>query len=263
MYDCFLFLNEIDVLKFRLKNHSPFVKKFVILESNTTFTGQERELQFYKHKKQFDNYSIDYYIYDGKTKKFSHPMEMEIDQRNFLKSCTESSGIMDYDNLMISDVDEIYETSKLKDLLQEQNDRPIRGFLHHNEYYVNLFSTKSWVGPWIGKYHKRLQFQSTRDIISEPKSRHIKSKYNLINKFCGFHLSSLYGNDFTKFLYKMKSYSHALQDNHKKYKSWNEKDYKNHIKDKILNNELKIDNDSMSKYWIKNEKYIYDEKGVL
>ena len=55
----------------------------------------------------------------------------------------------------------------------------------------------------------------------------------------------------------MKSYSHALQDNHKKYKSWNEKDYKNHIKDKILNNELKIDNDSMSKYWIKNEKYIF------
>ena len=51
MYDCFLFLNEIDVLKFRLKNHSPFVKKFVILESNTTFTGQERELQFQKQKK--------------------------------------------------------------------------------------------------------------------------------------------------------------------------------------------------------------------
>ena len=113
MYDCFLFLNEIDVLKFRLNNHSPFVKKFVILESNTTFTGQERELQFYKHKKQFDNYSIDYYVYDGKTKKFSHPMEIEIDQRNFLKSCTESLGIMDYDNLMISDFDEIYQTSKL------------------------------------------------------------------------------------------------------------------------------------------------------
>ena len=137
MYDCFLFLNEIDVLKFRLNNHSPFVKKFVILESNTTFTGQERELQFYKHKKQFDNYSIDYYVYDGKTKKFSHPMEMEIDQRNFLKSCTESSGIMDYDNLMISDVDEIYQTSKLKDLLQEQ-EKAMQQRMMQKEYRAKL-----------------------------------------------------------------------------------------------------------------------------
>ena len=76
VYDCFLFLNEFDVLDFRLKLHGPIVDKFIILESDITFAGNSRKLLFQNSYE----YDIDYYVYDDR-KNFYHPMEREKSQR--------------------------------------------------------------------------------------------------------------------------------------------------------------------------------------
>lgn len=275
--DCFLFFNEFDILNYRLASHGPYVDKFVILESNTTFTGEKRQLQFKKEK--YPNHNIDYYVYDGMTKKFSSPMEMEINQRNTLKDCVIESDINENDILIISDVDEVYDTISLNKLLKILRDKPVRGHLYYNEFFLNLFRVytdkrqthvssfpelQSWFGPWVGRYHKRLNFQQTREIISWGWHGEKPEDYDIVDEFCGYHFTSLFGTNHNKFVSKMRGYAHGLQDDHKKFHTMTSLNYFKHIKEKLKNNQLIINNNLMSPYWsiispywIQYKDYIY------
>ena len=42
--DCFLFYNELELLKFKLKELNDVVDYFVLIESKYTFVGNEKEL---------------------------------------------------------------------------------------------------------------------------------------------------------------------------------------------------------------------------
>ena len=44
--DCFLFYNELDLLKFKLKELNDIVDYFVLIESKYTFVGNEKELYY-------------------------------------------------------------------------------------------------------------------------------------------------------------------------------------------------------------------------
>ena len=46
VYDCFCFSGEWDMLELRLHTHAPVVDYFVVVESNYTFTGVRKSLQF-------------------------------------------------------------------------------------------------------------------------------------------------------------------------------------------------------------------------
>ena len=46
IYDCFPFFNEIDLLKIRLNTLDGVVDKFVIYESQYTFSGNIKEFYF-------------------------------------------------------------------------------------------------------------------------------------------------------------------------------------------------------------------------
>ena len=50
LIDCFIFYNEIDILKKRLRYLSPVVDKFVLVESSVTHRGVEKELLYDKNK---------------------------------------------------------------------------------------------------------------------------------------------------------------------------------------------------------------------
>ncbi len=51
VYDAFLFSNELDILEIRLQELKDVVDKFVIIESNTTFTGVEKPFMLSDHIK--------------------------------------------------------------------------------------------------------------------------------------------------------------------------------------------------------------------
>ena len=50
IYDCFLFFQEIELLKLRLDYLYDHVDFFIIVESAQTFSGREKEFEFQKIK---------------------------------------------------------------------------------------------------------------------------------------------------------------------------------------------------------------------
>ena len=63
--DAFIFSDEIELLQIRLKYHNPEVDFFLIVESNSTFSGKKRELLFEKNRslfKEFENKIIYHHV---------------------------------------------------------------------------------------------------------------------------------------------------------------------------------------------------------
>jgi beta-1,4-mannosyl-glycoprotein beta-1,4-N-acetylglucosaminyltransferase len=104
--DCFIFYNELELLKKRLTYLSPVVDKFVIVESTVTFRGTPKELYFEKNRSTFSEWEdkiVHVIVDDNPTGE--NPWEREHFQRDCIKR-----GIKDFDDdaiVMISDVDEI------------------------------------------------------------------------------------------------------------------------------------------------------------
>ena len=46
VYDGFTFYNELDMLRVRLVEHSPFVDSFILVEGDRTFSGQSKPSYF-------------------------------------------------------------------------------------------------------------------------------------------------------------------------------------------------------------------------
>jgi hypothetical protein len=68
IYDCFYFFNELDTLEIRLEILNEHVDKFVIFESNRTFSGSPKESNFLANKERFDRFSgkiIHYWLEDS------------------------------------------------------------------------------------------------------------------------------------------------------------------------------------------------------
>jgi beta-1,4-mannosyl-glycoprotein beta-1,4-N-acetylglucosaminyltransferase len=53
IYDCFTFFNELELLKIRLEELSPYVDYFVISEGDKTHSGKKKEFNFLKNKALF------------------------------------------------------------------------------------------------------------------------------------------------------------------------------------------------------------------
>ena len=67
IFDCFLFFQEINLLKIRINYLYELVDKFIIVEANESFTGNKKEFVFEKNLNIFKDYidKIYYFkIYD-------------------------------------------------------------------------------------------------------------------------------------------------------------------------------------------------------
>lgn len=60
--DCFIFYNELDILKKRLRYLDSVVDKFVLVESTVTHRGEEKNYSTMKIKKILKNGRIKLYI---------------------------------------------------------------------------------------------------------------------------------------------------------------------------------------------------------
>jgi len=57
IYDCFLFLNEFEILDLRMNILDPVVDYFVIIEATKTMRGEDRELLFEKNKNRYSKFA--------------------------------------------------------------------------------------------------------------------------------------------------------------------------------------------------------------
>lgn len=204
VYDCFLFLNEFEVLDIRLHEMNDVVDRFVIVESVETFRGNPKPLNFAENMARFEpfEHKIIYVVLYDRFKTVS-PWDRETHQRNQillgLAECT------DEDIIMISDVDEIVKAEGVSQIYSAICNQPnshvgVSQKLHFN--LLNSIPSGIWNGTVATSYGelKRSSPQSLRDIRSEV--RPVAE---------GWHFT--WQGGIAKGMYKLGAYSHAESDN--------------------------------------------------
>jgi beta-1,4-mannosyl-glycoprotein beta-1,4-N-acetylglucosaminyltransferase len=217
--DCFTFFNELDLLEFRLKLLSNVVDKFVICESNLTFSGNTKPYNFQDNRERFKDWE-DKIIYlpieqdkEGMTfeKVTSYspnngPFLLEYQQRNALLYAAEL--MKDDDLVLMGDLDEIPDPRAITALSQSGiiingiNNAVSFPMLFHY-YYMNC-QMEGYDRIWNGT------IACFADYFKEAGPQHLRDNRNAFTKLPvigGYHFSYLGGPDKVKT--KIESFAHT------------------------------------------------------
>jgi beta-1,4-mannosyl-glycoprotein beta-1,4-N-acetylglucosaminyltransferase len=145
--DCFLFYNELDMLKYRLELLNDTVDYFVIVESTHTFAGYPKDLHFNNNAHMFSKFEdkIIYIIVDDLPYKqpnvdFSKKQQWENEyfNRNCISRGIDKINLSDEDIIMGTDLDEIPNPAILSKIKNSEIkiDRVVS--LYQDIYYYNL-----------------------------------------------------------------------------------------------------------------------------
>ncbi|KAE9586590.1 hypothetical protein Lal_00014334 [Lupinus albus] len=198
VFDAVLFNNEVDLLTIRWNEMYPYVTQYVLLESNSTFTGIVKPL-FYannRDKFKFVESRLTYGLIGGRFKKDENPFVEEAYQRVALDQLLRIAVIEDDDLLIMSDVDEIPSAHTIN-LLRWCDDIPpvlhlqLRNYLYSFEFFQDTES-------WRASIH-RYQTGKTR-------YAHYRQSDVLLSD-AGWHCSFCF-RYISDFIFKMKAYSH-------------------------------------------------------
>ena len=213
--DCFLFFNEIELLKLRLKELNDVVDHFVLVESKFTFTNNRKILFFEQNKEIFREYlpKITHLVFDKKTPNRFWRSDRktcwlrEERQRNYLGQGIKSLKPNDDDLIIISDVDEIPDTETLQSLV----DRKFTGLanLEQDMYYykISIKHPDKWTMPIIASYNSLSAHLSKIHKLRISLS-HQNNK--IIIKKGGWHFSYFGGTN--AIIQKIKNFSHTELD---------------------------------------------------
>ncbi|KAI8032650.1 Beta-1,4-mannosyl-glycoprotein 4-beta-N-acetylglucosaminyltransferase [Camellia lanceoleosa] len=199
VFDAVLFNNEVEMLTIRWKELYPYITKFVLIESNSTFTALPKPHFFSINRDQFKFVEprLTYGTIGGRFRKGENPFVEEAYQRVALDQLLRIAGIQDDDLLIMSDVDEIPSGHTIN-LLRWCDDIPpklhlqLRNYLYSFEFLYDLDS-------WRASVH-RYQRGKTR------YAHFRQSDYLLADS--GWHCSFCFRR-ISEFIFKMKAYSHT------------------------------------------------------
>lgn len=198
VYDAVLFSNEVDILTVRWKELYPYITQFVILESNSTFTGLPKPLVFASNRNKFKFVEprLTYGMIGGRFKKGENPFVEEAYQRVALDQLLRIAGIEDDDLLIMSDVDEIPSAHTIN-LLRWCDDTPpvlhlqLKNYLYSFEYYIDNKSWRASVHRYKSGKTRYAHYRQTDILLSD----------------AGWHCSFCFRR-ISEFTFKMKAYSH-------------------------------------------------------
>ncbi|CAN1312954.1 Beta-1,4-mannosyl-glycoprotein 4-beta-N-acetylglucosaminyltransferase [Linum perenne] len=207
VYDAVLFSNEMDILTLRWKELYPYVTQFILLESNSTFTGTEKLLYFANHRDlfRFVEPRLTYGSIGGRFKKGENPFVEEAYQRVALDQLIKVAGISDDDLLIMSDVDEIPSRHTIN-LLRWCDDIPqvlhlrLRNYLYSFEFLVDESSWRASVHRYQTGKTRYAHYRQADDILAD----------------AGWHCSFCFRR-LSEFLFKMKAYSHSDRVRFRRY----------------------------------------------
>lgn len=202
VYDCFPFFNELELLEIRLHEMSPYVDKFVIVESVETFRGNPKPLYFEENKERFAPYLHKIIHVVKESEETDFPYLRECHQRDhILFGLTECA---DDDIIIISDVDEIIRRNALPALIrffEKKRGDVFVAIQDHYTMYMNRFLQR-WLGSIVTNF-KTLK-KTTPQLM-----RQSRMKYPQVESL-GWHFSWLGGPD--KIVTKLESYSLDYMD---------------------------------------------------
>jgi hypothetical protein len=162
--DCFTFYNELDILKFRLKELDDVTDNFVIVESNYTHAGKPKPLFFQDNKELFNDYNhkIVHIIVEDMPNN-GNAWSNEKHQRICILRGLKTLSLDSNDLVSITDADEIPDSKTILDL--KQKGLEFVAALKMDLYYYNLNSQilDKWTSAKIVPY-KIFQRKSPQDI---------------------------------------------------------------------------------------------------
>ncbi|KAL6587450.1 hypothetical protein OROMI_000428 [Orobanche minor] len=199
VYDAVLFSNEADMLKIRWKELYPYITRFVLLESNSTFTALLKPLNFAARRKEFEFVEprLTYGEIGGRFRRGENPFVEEAYQRLALDQLLRVAGIEDDDLLIMSDVDEIPSRHTIN-LLRWCDDIPPVLHLELRNYLYS-FEFENGRTSWRASVHRYQR--------GETKYAHYRQT-DLLLADSGWHCSFCF-RYISDFIFKMKAYSHT------------------------------------------------------
>ncbi|PAN38702.1 hypothetical protein PAHAL_7G190600 [Panicum hallii] len=199
VFDAVLFSNELDILEIRWNELSPYVSEFVLLESNSTFTGMKKPLHFKenRHRFGFAESRLTYGMIGGRFVRGENPFVEESYQRVALDQLIKIAKIEDDDLLIMSDVDEIPSGHTI-DLLRWCDDIPdilhlqLRNYLYSFEFFLDDKSWRASIHRYRSGKTRYAHFRQTDELLADS----------------GWHCSFCF-RYISDFAFKMQAYSHV------------------------------------------------------
>ena len=161
IYDCFYLLDELDLLEIRLGLLDSVVDKFIIVESNETFSGVSKTLHFKENEERFSKWrhKIIYYVVndypnDEKLYNMAYASPNTGDKSDYWleefyqKESLQKAlvGLDEEDLVFISDIDEIWNPN----ILPITGDEVYRPIQLSYMYYLNNRTDLNWQEGWTG-----------------------------------------------------------------------------------------------------------------
>ncbi|KAG5136529.1 hypothetical protein JHK82_021260 [Glycine max] len=198
VYDAVLFSNELEILTLRWRELYPYITEFVVLESNSTFTGLPKPLVFNSNREKFKFVEprLTYGTIGGRFKKGENPFVEEAYQRVALDHLLKIAGITDDDLLIMSDVDEIPSAHTIN-LLRWCDEVPsilhlqLKNYLYSFEFRVDDKSWRASIHRYQTGKTRYAHYRQSDDILAD----------------AGWHCSFCFRR-ISDFIFKMKAYSH-------------------------------------------------------
>lgn len=204
VFDCFTFYNELDLLEIRLNILDSVVDKFVLIESDRTYTNLKKPLLYLENSKRYKKFHkkiIHVVVKD--TPNVTHPWIIE----HYLMAATKRglTAAKSNDTILISNLDEIPTPEKII----EYKNKPGKLKVFEQQffyYFLNFSSTnRKWLGTKMLKYKNFLKYQDAYVIRHSPNT--------LIIGNGGWHFSYMGG--IKKIREKMATGSHQEFNNDK------------------------------------------------
>ncbi|KAK7318657.1 hypothetical protein RJT34_03362 [Clitoria ternatea] len=199
VFDAVLFSNELEILTLRWRELYPYISEFVLLESNSTFTGLPKPLVFNSNREQFRfaESRLTYGTIGGRFKKGENPFVEEAYQRVALDQLLKIAGIADDDLLIMSDVDEIPSGHTIN-LLRWCDEIPqilhlqLKNYLYSFEFHLDDKSWRASIHRYQTGKTRYVHYRQSDDMLADS----------------GWHCSFCFKR-ISDFVFKMKAYSHC------------------------------------------------------
>lgn len=212
VYDCFLFFNELELLKIRLEELYDHVDYFVLVESGESFRGNEKPYIFSENRDKFLKYlpKIIYIpVFDRQPG--AGVWEREAFQRNCISRGL--TGCSKRDVILISDLDEIPRNTILP-WIKERLFKGVRGLcLEQKIYFFQLnrqtptglsWDNDFWFGTVATTYQTLLK-HSPEALRMKGRRQELEKIYN-----AGWHFT--YMGNIEGVRAKLQSFSHGDGD---------------------------------------------------
>ena len=142
VYDCFMFNDELDILKLRLSMLWDVVDVFVLVEAPYDFRGNTKPLHFIDNIERFDKYISKIRHVEARNCPYMTPQVGEVfgnegHQRNAIRIALDDAAPNDL--ILVSDVDEIPDPDKIKSV-------PSDGYVYKLELRTHFYNW-NWIDP--------------------------------------------------------------------------------------------------------------------